>query len=150
MSLNFTNFNTDIQSQPQMLTFSANVNNNISGVDYFDIYLGSDGNLSTSNNQQAVMEACAEAANTLLGEVVLDINVGIPYFQVVWNGVPNLQQFEAALKSAFLAVGGGDYVTGVPSLIVSINGSTLTYTAIIQTIYGVSNLINSVTGTTSV
>src|ERR1700759_4139857 len=114
MSLNFTNFNTNIQSQPQMLTFSANINNNISGVDYFDIYLDTSGNLATSNNQEAVMQACAEAANTLLGEIALNVNVGIPYFKILWNGVPNIQQYESSLKNSFLNVAGGGFVTGVP------------------------------------
>lgn len=150
MTFNFTNNNENIQSQPQLLTFSSNVNNDIPGVAYFDIYLDEDGNLATSNNKQAVLEACAQAANTLLGEVVLNVNEGIPYFQVVWNGVPNLQQYESSLKNAFLNVGGGGFVLDVPSLLIQIDGDTLKYTAIIETIYGIGNLIQSVSGATSV
>ena len=36
--------------------------------------------------------------------MVFNVNQGIPYFQTVWIGVPNIQQFKAALRAAFLTV----------------------------------------------
>lgn len=120
------------------LTLSSNVNNDISGVAPFDIYLGPNGNISQSYDQQALLEACAQAANTLLGEMIYNTTEGIPFFQVVWIGTPNITQYTAALRSAFLAVGGGGLVTQVVSITVSQTGDILNYNAIISTIYGAS------------
>ena len=53
-----------------MLAFSANVNGNIPKVAFNDIYLDADGNLSLSYDIQAVLQACAQAAQTLLGELI--------------------------------------------------------------------------------
>ena len=92
------------------LTISANVNNlsviYSNSVAPNDIYLDANGNLATSNDLQCVLENCSEAARTLLGEMILNTDQGIPYFQVVWVGVPNETQFAAALRLAFLSVTG--------------------------------------------
>lgn len=116
-----------------MRTLSANVNNNIAGVSPNDIYLDADGNISLSFDIQAVLQACAQAAKTLLGEIVLNTTLGIPYFQTVWIGVPNIQQWTAALRSSFLAV---PNVVDIISLITSQQESILTYSAIIRTSFG--------------
>ena len=116
-----------------MQTLSANINNNIPGVAYDDIYLDSNHNISVSYNLQAVLEACAQAAQTVLGEIIFNINQGIPFFQVVWIGVPNIQQYIAALRVAFLNV---PNVVEVVSLMTSQIDNNLSYTAVIRTIYG--------------
>lgn len=126
-------------------TISSNVNSDQLGVAPSDIYLNAEGNLATSYDQQAVLEACAQAARTLLGEMVFDTETGIPFFQTVWIGQPNIQQYTAALRSAFLAVAGGNVVTDVTSLITSQSGDTLYYSAVIKTIYG----SGTVTGSTA-
>lgn len=126
-----------------MQTLSANVNDNISGVAFNDLYLDPDGNLSVSFDLQAVLEGCAQAAQTLLGEILLNTAQGIPYFQTVWAGVPNSQQFNAALRSAFLNV---PNVTQVISLITTQENNTLTYSAVIQTIYGVTPVTGVING----
>lgn len=127
------------------LTISANVNGTqtenkngqVVSVAYNDIYLDASNNISMSYDQQALLEQCAQASKTVLGELVFNTNVGIPYYEAVWVGVPNLQQFQASLRAAFLSIDG---VTEVISLEVSQGGSnpndTLAYTAIIKTIYG--------------
>jgi len=136
-----------------LLTISANVNNKsvINGreIAFNDIYLDEFNNIAMSTDLQATLEECAEAARTLLGEAVFDTSIGIPYKEVVWVGVPNMQQFTASLRSAFLNVVG---VTEVVSLIIaqipiqttnnnfpvsSQSADMLTYTAIIKTIYGI-------------
>lgn len=106
-------------------TFAVNANN--------DIYIGDDGNLAIAIDLQAVLQACAQAAKTLLGEMVLNTDQGIPYFETVWNGVPQIQQFQAALRRAFLNVTG---VVEVVSLITSQVDNTLQYTAVIRTVFG--------------
>jgi hypothetical protein len=124
-----------------MLTLAANVNNNIPGVGANDLYLDADDNITLSFDLQAVLEACSQAAKTILGEMIFNINQGIPYFETVWIGVPNIQQFSAALRAAFLTV---PNVIEVISLITSQENNTLTYSAIIRTTFGAGNVIGSV------
>ncbi len=117
-------------------TFSVNENN--------DIFLDSFGNLSISNATQAVLQQCAQAAKTLLGEMVYNVSDGVPYFQTLWIGVPNISQYLGALRRAFLSV---TDVVEVVSLIADVSNNTLTYTAIIRTIYGGGGFTDSVTQT---
>ena len=115
-------------------TLSSNVNSSIPGVAFMDLYLDSYGNISVSYDLQAVLEECAQAAQTRLGELIYNTNVGIPYEQVLWIGTPNIEQFNAALRVAFLSI---DQVTDVISLTMSQSNNTLSYTAIINTTFGV-------------
>jgi hypothetical protein len=116
-----------------MQTLSANVNNNVPGVAYDDIYLNSIGNISISYDLEAVLEACAQAAQTVLGEIIFDVSQGIPFFQTIWNGVPNFQQYIASLRLAFLNV---PNVVEVVSLFVDQINNELRYTAVIRTAFG--------------
>lgn len=119
-----------------MQTLSANVfidNRKIPDVKYNDIYLDDMGNISLSFDLKAVLEACSQAAQTLLGEIIFNQNQGIPYKETVWIGVPNVQQYTAALRVAFLNV---PNVVEVVSLFTDQVNNELTYTAVIRTIYG--------------
>jgi len=116
-------------------TFDTNANN--------DLYIGANGNLVIVEGILAVKDACANAAKTQIGEMVLDINQGIPNFQSIWVGKPNVSQFEAALRSTLLAVDG---VLEVQSLIVLIVGDVLNYTANILTEFGKTELSGSLNG----
>lgn len=112
-------------------TFAVNENN--------DLYLDQYGNLAIATGIMAIMQGCAQAAKTLLGEMVFNINQGLPYFEQVWVGVPNIQQWTAALRSAFFTVPG---VIEVVSLITSQDNNTLTYTAVIRTSVGTGTVTN--------
>lgn len=116
-----------------MRTLAANINNSIPGVAFNDLYLDGDGNIVMSFDIKAVEEACAQAAQTLLGEVIYNIAQGIPYFQTLWIGVPNTPQFEAALRTAFLNV---PNVVEVVSLLTTQDNNTLNYSAVIRTTFG--------------
>lgn len=122
-------------------TLSANINGTIPNVAYNDLYLDQEGNISVSTDLNALIEECAQAAKTLLGECIYNVNIGIPYQQAVWIGVPNPQQFNAALRNAFLNING---VVEVVSLIViqsdPADVNTLTFNAEINTIYGLGTL----------
>ena len=98
-----------------------------------DIYLDSMGNIAVVYDLTAVLQACQEVAKTLLGECVLNTTLGVPYFQTVWNGVPNIPQFTAGLRTAILGVPG---VIEIVSLITSQDGDKLKYTAVIRTSFG--------------
>ena len=120
---------------PTVQTFAVNTNN--------DLYIDEQGNLAIVYDLQAVSQACKQAALTLLGEMVLQTNQGIPYQTAIWVGVPNIPAFEGALRSSWLAIQG---VTEVASLVTSIGpytspGTTvpitaLSYSATIDTIFG--------------
>ena len=119
------------------LTLACNVNNNLAGVSDNDIYLDHVGNIALSIGIQAILENCAQAAKTRLGEEVLHIDQGIPYFTTIFVGVPQLQQAQAAFRAAWLAVAG---VIEVISLVLTQEGNTLLYTAIIRTTEGIGEL----------
>lgn len=103
-----------------------------------DIYIARDGNLALNTGLLAVQETCAQAAKAQLGEMVLDTQRGIPNFQTVWNGKPNIAQFEAYLRRTLLGVQG---VIGITELTITVESDILTYSASITTIYG-SGVIN--------
>lgn len=120
------------------LTLSANVNGTISGVAYNDMYLDAFGNIATSYDQQAILEQCSQATKTLLGEMVLNTDVGIPYRETMWIGVPKTQQFNAAITNALLSIQG---VLEVVSLIATQGGENKSpneynFTAIVRTTFG--------------
>ena len=112
-------------------TFTVNANN--------DIFINVMGNLSITFGLQATLQACAQAAKTRLGEMVLAVTNGMPFFETVWNGVPNLAQYELALRSAILNV---PDVTDIISLTFSQAGNTLNYQALIATSYGQGTISN--------
>lgn len=114
---------------PTTITFAVNAQN--------DLYLDENGNIAIVTDLEATLQACEQAVKTILGELVLNTSQGVPYFQVVFNGVPNVQIFNASIKQAILAVLG---VVQVLSLITNVNGAKLNYTAEIQTVYGTGSI----------
>ena len=124
-------------------TFAVNATN--------DLYVDGNGNIAIVYDIQAVLQNCEHAIKTRLGEMVLQVNQGLPYFTAVFVGVPNIPQFEAAARAALLAV------QGVQELILfnavqmqvippfsSRPTTALVYNAIIRTIYGQANLSGEV------
>lgn len=106
-------------------TFGTDANN--------DLFIGDDGNLAVLSGLQATLNACERIAYTMLGELQFEQDRGMPNFQVVWVGAPNINQFEATLTTLLEAV---PDVTRVRSLTTSVQNGVLAYTAVIDTIYG--------------
>jgi hypothetical protein len=106
-------------------TFAGNENN--------DLYIGPDGNLAIFTGIEAVLNNCATAAKAQLGEMIFAVDQGIPNFQTIWVGNPNIPQFESALRTTLLGVDG---VIEILDLDVQISNNILTYIAVINTIYG--------------
>lgn len=102
-----------------------------------DIYVGPNGNIAVAVDLEAVKHACAAAAKTQLGEMIYAVDQGLPNFEVIWNGSPNLRQYEAALRENLLTVPG---VVGIESVTISSAGGEVAYTVVIQTIYGTGTL----------
>jgi hypothetical protein len=112
-----------------------------------DLYIDSTGSMAIVTDQQAVLQACQQAALTLLGEMVLNTDLGIPYLTAVWVGVPNMGLFEGALRSAWLAIPG---VTAISRLVTSVGNvvipnttvttNAVSYSATIDTIFGAGDI----------
>jgi hypothetical protein len=98
-----------------------------------DLYLDDKGNIALVTGLEAVKQACEHAVKAQLGEMVLQVDQGMPNFQVVWNGAPNIAQFEAALYTRLMGVSG---VTNVKNLTTTVAQNALSYTVTIVTIYG--------------
>lgn len=105
-----------------------------------DIFVGPDGSLSVATGREAVLHVCAQVAKTQLGEMVFAVDQGLPNFEAVWNGAPNVGQFEAYLRRNLEAV---PDVISVDSVTIDATGGALTYVATIKTIYG-PGVINGV------
>lgn len=117
-----------------MKTFATNQNN--------DLYLDASGNLVIIEGLEALMQTINERVTTMLGELVLQTDRGMPNFDTIWNGSPNIPQYNSVLQNAILSVDG---VTDVVSITNIFRDNILYYRAVIQTIYGTGALINGVT-----
>jgi hypothetical protein len=98
-----------------------------------DLVIASDGLLSISSGLEAVLQACEQAAKAQLAEMVLAVEQGVPTFQTVWNGAPNVSQFEAYLRRQLQNVTG---VREVSAVEVTVANNVLSYTATILTQFG--------------
>lgn len=110
-------------------TFAADSNN--------DLFLDAAGNLAIASGLSAVSQNCEHAMKTTLGECIFDLPRGLPNFETVWNGNPNLAQYNLAGVLALQAVEGVVQVAAFESERV---GDVLQYRATIQTIYGRATL----------
>lgn len=110
-------------------TLGTNANN--------DIYLGADGNIVLLSGIEAIIGACETISKSQLGEMVLTKNQGIPNFQTVWVGVPNLKIWQSYLRKALQNVDG---VQEVKDLSLSIKDGILAYVATIKTQYGITQI----------
>lgn len=113
-------------------TFAVDANN--------DIFIGLDDRLSFNAELDALLQLCEHAATTLLGEMVLAADQGVPYFQALWSGRPNLPVWEAAFRQRVLAVEG---VTAIVALTTRRDGDRLIYSATIRTTFGTGTIGNA-------
>lgn len=102
-----------------------------------DLYIAKDGRLAVLTGVDAVQQACEQAVKAILGEMVFSADTGMPDFQLIWDGNPNIGQYEAYLRQTILSVDGVEAIT---TLQISVQGDILMYTATIQTIYGGATL----------
>jgi len=107
-----------------MRTFATDANN--------DLYLLK-GSITISSDAYAVANVCENAVKTVLGELELNEDVGVPYHEIVWVGAPVIGQIESALSSTIMSVQG---VIGIKSLSAFVENNELLYTAVINTEYG--------------
>lgn len=98
-----------------------------------DLYIAQDGNLAFSTGIGAVVQSVQNATQAILGQCIFDVELGLPVFETIWNGVPNIPQYETALESTILAVPG---VRDILSLDIAADGEAVRYTANILTDFG--------------
>jgi hypothetical protein len=98
-----------------------------------DLYINNDGLMAINQGLNAVIQACEHVAKSQLLEMVLDQDRGVPNFETVWNGSPNIAQFESYLRRNLLTV---KDVIEISSLETRVQNNVLLYTAEIRTIYG--------------
>lgn len=106
-----------------------------------DIFIAASGNLEILQGQDAVEAACATASKLQLGEAVLQTGLGLPNFQVVWVGNPNIAIFQQYLRNALLNVKG---VVKITSLTTKVANGVLSYTAEIESAFGNTATIRGV------
>ena len=102
-----------------------------------DMFLDAAGNLAMVTGIDAVKQDCEHAMKAQLGEMVLQMNDGIPYADTVFQRV-NLAAFEAAARSALMKVRG---VVQINSFAVAVTDGVLRYDTTIMTIYGQTNIV---------
>lgn len=108
-----------------MITLATDSNN--------DLYLSNLKSIETSSDIYAIEQVINHKVKTVLGELIFNTDEGIPYFDYIWSGVPNVQQAEFYIREAILAVDG---VTGIESFSIFVQNKILSYNATINTIYG--------------
>lgn len=97
-----------------------------------DIYLDTSGNLAIVSGIQACEQNCQTAMLAMQGEMMYAMENGMPYAQTAWDNY-DPDMFEAAARLVLNAV---QDVVSVISFTQQLNGNSLSYTAVIQTIYG--------------
>ena len=101
-----------------------------------DLYLGADGNIAVASGLDGVLQACQTAVKARRGEMVLDVESGIPYFETAFPGAYNVAQFEAAIRATILAVSG----VRDTAVVAVASGNLLSYTATIVTDFGTGTI----------
>lgn len=86
---------------------------------------------------EAVLLVCQHCAKAILGEMVFAQEQGMPYFQTVWVGHPTTAPFEAAFRARIAQVAG---VVAIEELTTAQTGDTMTYRAVISTVYGTGTI----------
>lgn len=101
-----------------------------------DIYMAPNGNLATVTDLDAVGQNCITAMQAQRGEMMYQVDDGMPS-QVVAFDTFNPVQFEAAARTILLNVAG---VTEVTAFSVTQVDDAIVYTATILTIYGTTQI----------
>lgn len=111
-----------------MKTFNTDSNN--------DLFLKRN-SIDMANDIYAVSRSCKQAIKTVLGELELNADVGMPYHEQVWVGSPNIRQIEQSMREVILTV---DNVHSISSLSAFVKDNELSYTAVINTSFGAVQL----------
>lgn len=100
--------------------------------------LNASGNLATVSGLAAIVQNCETAMRTQLGEMYYNADEGIPTRDTLWDRY-NPTQFIAAGR---LRLAGVEGVTKVLTFTAEKSGNIFTYTAKIETVYGLGVVTN--------
>lgn len=105
-----------------MRTFLLDENN--------DLTLDKTGNLAMTSGIEATAQTSRNFAATRSGEMIHDMDLGVPFFMTSFDRFPNLAQFEAALRRRLIEI---ETVQAVTALDVQYTDGAVKYTATLQT-----------------
>lgn len=92
-----------------------------------------DGKLRIYEDQEAVAQTAVNVVCTVKGEVVLNQNRGIPYFEILFNNRPNTALFRYYALNLLKQVPEINSVTGMKIIK---DKNLLKYSLVLDTIYG--------------
>ena len=100
-----------------------------------DICLDSNKNLALCRDIEAVELSVSCATKTNYGEIVLDTNLGIPYFETIFTAHPDIELWKIYMKESILSV---PKVLGIIAFktYIDYQKSLLKYTVVINTEFG--------------
>lgn len=100
-----------------------------------DIYIDSNGNLALCKDIEAVKTAVSCATKTNYGEIVLNTNLGVPYFTTIFTAHPDIELWKSYMQEAILSI---PKVLGISYFKTYIDNkkNLLTYATVINTEYG--------------
>ena len=97
-----------------------------------DLYI-ENGKLRIYEDQEAVAQTAVNIVCTVKGEVVLNQNRGIPYFEILFNNKPNTSLFKYYALNLLKQVSEIKSVTGMKIIL---DKNLLKYSLDLDTIYG--------------
>jgi len=92
-------------------------------LDVWDLVLDAEGNIAFCEEPYSIAQDVACACRTFKGELIYDVNDGVPYFSEILGQWPPLSLVRERLKEACLSVTG---VVSAQVIITSVDGRELT------------------------
>lgn len=107
-----------------MKTFAVNAMN--------DVYT-ENGLLVLATDMDALTQRCTQVMSAVRGEMLYAVDQGMPFYETIWTGSPNLLAFEAASRVELLRI---PEVKSVDAFTASISNNELSYRAQLTTTLG--------------
>lgn len=98
-----------------------------------DLYLADNNQLAVNHDINTLVQLTKSAVEVQKGELIYDVERGVPMENAVWRGNPDLQQLEFYIRKQIRGVEG---VTGILSYEAEVSGEVIEYRVTITTIYG--------------
>ena len=95
-----------------------------------DLFVDANGDIALAVGMEAYAQIVNAKMRTVLGELPMDVNGGLPYFQTIFKDSSMVDVFEA---EAIKMLEGIDFVSSVESFTCEVRGDVLYYTAEIVT-----------------
>lgn len=98
-----------------------------------DLYLNGQNQVATGSDNEAIAQIVINALRTIKGELQLNIDSGVPYFETIFNKNPDIQLWQGFMIEEAEKIDG---VIKVDSMDITIDDDQLSYEMKIKTIYG--------------